>query len=95
MTFKIISREDFYQHSLTTSNHSFLQSYKIRKDTIYEVKTHFGADRCCYPNRPLLLFHHLRPDGQSTGRKSAAGIAVLHDRYTGGALWVCGGTTVF
>lgn len=29
------------------------------------------------------------------GRKSAAGIAVLHDRYTGGALWVCGGTAVF
>ena len=23
------------------------------------------------------------------------GIAVLHDRYTGGALWVCGGTAVF
>ena len=43
----------------------------------------------------LRLFHHLRPDGQSTGRKSAAGIAVLHDRYTGGALWVCGGTAVF
>ena len=46
-------------------------------------------------NRPLRLFHHLRPDGQSTGRKSAAGIAVLHDRYTGGALWVCGGTAIF
>lgn len=29
MTFKIISREDFYQHSLTTSNHSFLQSIEM------------------------------------------------------------------
>ena len=71
------------------------KSYKIRKDTIYEIKTHFGADGCCYPNHPLRLFHHLRPDGQSTGRKSAAGIAVLHDRDTGGALWVCGGTAIF
>ena len=43
----------------------------------------------------ITLYHHLRPDGQSTGRKSAAGIAVLHDRYTGGALWVCGGTAIF
>lgn len=29
MTFKIISREDFYQHSLITSNHSFLQSIEM------------------------------------------------------------------
>lgn len=29
MTFNIISREDFYQHSLTTSNHSFLQSIEM------------------------------------------------------------------
>ena len=29
MTFKIISREEFYQHSLTTSNHSFLQSIEM------------------------------------------------------------------
>lgn len=58
-------------------------------------KSHFGADRCCYPNRPLRLFHHLRPGWTVHCRKSAAGIAVLHDRYTGGALWVCGGTAVF
>ena len=69
--------------------------FKTRKDIIYEIKTHFGADRCCYPNRPLRLFHHLRPDGQSTGRKSAAGIAVLYDRYTGSIIWVCGGAAVF
>ena len=29
MTFNIISREEFYQHSLTTSNHSFLQSIEM------------------------------------------------------------------
>ena len=29
MTFNIISREDFYQHSLITSNHSFLQSIEM------------------------------------------------------------------
>ena len=29
MTFKIISREEFYRHSLTTSNHSFLQSIEM------------------------------------------------------------------
>ena len=29
MTFNILSREDFYQHSLITSNHSFLQSIEM------------------------------------------------------------------
>ena len=29
MTFNIISREEFYQHSLTTCNHSFLQSIEM------------------------------------------------------------------